>query len=468
MNLKNPTIDRPFGLLAFAVMTALLILGIYFMQARMLMLDAPFMLSNFINEGHPMIMEHRYGSIITQIWPWLGSKFGLPLPQLMHIYNASFNVFYLAVCGLLVFRLRQYALAILMALYYTLMVSDAFFWTNNEIHQAIAWMFLWVGIYSLQIKINSSFNARLLCFVIFGFLAALTHPLMVLVMTFVWSYEVIEEKMFTKDQKQTVILSSIVLAAIMTRVLLSIYGGWYDVNKLSTIGESGMNNLFGFLNKPLFAELLHLYYTKYLMASLLFLASGVLLIYEKKYLLLLSMAGFFIVYNVLFLIAFDEFIPFYSESELMPLTVICAMPFVFMIGKYLKSSYLITLFSIIFLIRIVLIINAGSIYNARIDATMEQLNYMKANGITKLIIEETPELKATYIMTWGLPVESLFASILSDDPIQRTFKMVPATELSSYDSIPDNIWLNCFKQVPVTEMNSDYFKVDSISDYVRK
>jgi hypothetical protein len=73
------------GKIAVVVMTALLILAVVFMQARMLFLDAPFILFNILNNGHPMIMEHRYGSIITQIWPWLGSEMGLPLDVLLSI-----------------------------------------------------------------------------------------------------------------------------------------------------------------------------------------------------------------------------------------------------------------------------------------------------------------------------------------------------------------------------------------------
>jgi hypothetical protein len=86
-----------------------------------------------------MIMEHRYGSIITQIWPWL-AEMGLPLDVLLSIYNLSFNIFYLLVALLMVFKWKEYGIAVLIALITPLWL-DRLFWTNNEIHQAMGWLF---------------------------------------------------------------------------------------------------------------------------------------------------------------------------------------------------------------------------------------------------------------------------------------------------------------------------------------
>ncbi len=130
------------GRIAVVVMATLLILAVMCMQARMLFLDAPFILFNILNNGHPMIMEHRYGSIITQIWPWLGSEMGLPLDVLLSIYNLSFNIFYLLVALLMVFKWKEYGIAVLIALYYTLMAGSAFFGpTTKYIRQWAGFLF---------------------------------------------------------------------------------------------------------------------------------------------------------------------------------------------------------------------------------------------------------------------------------------------------------------------------------------
>lgn len=112
-----------------------------------------------------------------------------------------------------------------------------------------------------------------------------------------------------------------------------------------------------------------------------------------------------------------------------------------------------------------MVISAASPYEDRVTETMKTLNYMKAEGITKLIIPETPENKHLYIMSWGLPVESLLASIISGDPIRRTFKIVPKSDLPTYENTASNIWLDCFKSVPIQKMNNEYFQLDSLTDY---
>lgn len=435
------------------------------MQERMLFVDAPFILTNILNDGHPVIMEHRYGSIITQMWPWLGSEIGLGMPVLMHIYNASFNLFYLIVCGILVFRLRTFDLAILMALYYALMVSDAFYWTNNEIHQAMAWMFLWLGVHRFQIKNKTSMMWTAVNFGALGTLAILTHPLMIPIVIFVWLYELMESKIYNSNLRQTSICSFILIAGIALRLYLSLYGGWYDAGKISVISESGFGNIFGFLQKPLFDELMRHYGERYLMTTILFIATIAFLIFRKKYHQMGLMVCFVIGYNVLFLTAFDEFIPFYSESELMPLTILVGLPLVMNIGEILKPGIISILFILVFTLRIFMVISAATPYENRIVETNKTLNYMKAEGITKMVLPETPENKQLYIMSWGLPVESLLASIISGDPIQRTFKIVAQSDLPSYENTASNIWLDCFKSVPIQKMNNEYFQLDSLTDY---
>ena len=68
-------------------------------------------------------------------------------------------------------------------------------------------------------------------------------------------------------------------------------------------------------------------------------------------------------------------------------------------------------------------------------------------------------------MSWGLPVESLFASIISGDPVQRTFIIVSAQDTAVKLKTMPNVWLDCFKEKPIREMNGRYFNVDSTSEY---
>ncbi|MBK7605667.1 MAG: hypothetical protein IPI15_19310 [Saprospiraceae bacterium] len=124
-----------------------------------------------------------------------------------------------------------------------------------------------------------------------------------------------------------------------------------------------------------------------------FIAAVGITIYEKKYLITTLILLFFGIYNALFLTVFDSFIPFYSESELMPLTIIFGIPLMHSIGKYLNEQRLLIVLGGIFAISLFNIFNAGAVYNNRVEATKARLNEMKSNNITKLILTETEALK---------------------------------------------------------------------------
>jgi len=456
---------RYLGYAACMVMAVLLLAAIYFMPLRMLFLDAPFMISNIINAGHPMIMEHRYGSFITQMWPWLGSLAGLSLYDILHLYNASFNVFYLAVAVLLVFKWKEYGLAVLLALYYTLLVSDGFYWTNNEIHQAVGWMFVWLGLYRYQKQKNRSLMVRMLTFELTAALAALTHPLMVIVLVFVWGFTLLEEKSEGPERRFNIIFSSIIITVVTARVLLSVFFGWYDQDKLNTTGAQVLEFPGRLLQKELFSEVLYQYSHDLSGGLLLFLAGLILLIRQKKYLLSALFVSVIVAYHLLFLAAFDAWIGFYSQSELMPLTIIFGLPVVTYAHLYIPGRYLLPLFALVSAIRIAIILDASGPFAERLQQTQTYLDRMRQQNMTKALIIEDEKMRQQYIMTWGLPSESLIASVISADGIARTIKPVPAADTSSYLHTPPGQYLDCFRTVPISGLHQNYFQLDTTNGY---
>lgn len=463
--MNNHNAGRYLGYAACLVMSVLLLAAIYFMPLRMLFLDAPFIMSNIINAGHLMIMEHRYGSFITQMWPWLGSLEGLSLYDILHLYNASFNVFYLAVAILLVFRWKEYGLAVLLALYYTLMVSSSFYWTNNEIHQAIGWMFVWLGLYRYQKHKNRRPAVRTLTFALTAALAALTHPLMIIVLVFVWIFTLLEEKSEGPERRLNIIFSSIIITVVTARVLLSLFSSWYDQDKLNAAGIQILEFPGSLLQKPLIADLLHQYSHDLSGGALLFFAGLILLIRRKKYLLTALFVSVTAVYHLLFLAVFDAWIGFYSQSELMPLTIVFGLPVVTYAHMYIPGRYLLPLFVLVSAIRIAIILDACSPFAERLRQTQTYLDQMRQQNMTKALIIEDEKMRQQYIMTWGLPSESLIASVISADGIARTIKPVQAADTSFHLNTTPGQYLDCFRTVPISQHNQNYFRLDTTSRY---
>jgi hypothetical protein len=148
-----------------------------FSMERVLFADASFILFRIINSDSLQIQEHRFGSFITQGVPLLAARLQLPLATIVVLYSTSFTLFYLVVVLLLLYRFKEQELAILMGLYFLLFVSDTWFWMNNEVHQGIAWMFLFFAITRWLGRKNSHWIIRYPVFIILAILTLFTHPL---------------------------------------------------------------------------------------------------------------------------------------------------------------------------------------------------------------------------------------------------------------------------------------------------
>jgi hypothetical protein len=112
----------------FAGLNTVLLLGAaFFSLLRVLFADASFVLFRLLNQGSFQIQEHRYGSFITQSFPLMGTQLHLPLLTIAILYTINFNLFYLAVVLLLLYRFYEQSIAVLMSFYFILFVSDTFF-----------------------------------------------------------------------------------------------------------------------------------------------------------------------------------------------------------------------------------------------------------------------------------------------------------------------------------------------------
>jgi hypothetical protein len=134
-----------------------------FSLERVLFADATFILFRIINSDSLQIQEHRFGSFITQGVPLLAARLQLPLATNVVLYSTSFTLSYLVVVLLLLYQFKEHELAVLMGLYFLLFVGDTWFWMNNEVHQGIAWMFLFLCYNKLAGKKEQLLDNQLFC-----------------------------------------------------------------------------------------------------------------------------------------------------------------------------------------------------------------------------------------------------------------------------------------------------------------
>src|SRR5689334_1506138 len=93
-----------------SLFVVLLIGAFVFSLERILFCDASYILFRIVNFDTLQIQEHRYGSFITQGFPLIAAKLHLPLSAIVVLYSISFNLLYLAVALLLLYKFKEQTL----------------------------------------------------------------------------------------------------------------------------------------------------------------------------------------------------------------------------------------------------------------------------------------------------------------------------------------------------------------------
>ncbi len=445
---------------------ALLIGAGFFYKERMLYIDAPHVLFRIINNGHFWIEEHRYGSFISQVLPLIGAKLHLSLQWLMILYSISFYLFYLVASFLLVCTFRNYGLAVLLGLYFTLFVSDTYYWPNNEVHQGITWLLLVFAVNSfVAAKTKKLFTTSLL-FILSFFFAIWTHPLVMLAAVYMWLFFMLDASTWPYSKVQSVIFSIFLLLLSYIKFNQGMHHG-YDSSKIEMVTQFQFKKIKTILTSPQLHFFLRSCIHQYKLFSLIFTAGILGLLAEKKYLLFIWTLLFVSGYLVLTCITFrDVSSRAYMESEYMPLVIISCAPFVYYILPKLKMSYGLALFAIIYLLRL------GDIYNAAFPYTnrlviLEKINdRMKDKHLTKIIIPEpVAQIDSELIMNWAAPVESIYISKLKGEMPQRTFIFLPIGQIKTTDTIAKDTLLGSFEKRSAGQINSHYFQLDTTTTY---
>lgn len=434
--------------------------AVYFYMERVLFLDASYILFRIVNQGVLQIQEYRYGSFITQGVPLLATKMGLPLRWIVVLYSASFNIFYLAVAALLVFRYRNYALAVLMGFYYILFVSDTYYWTNNEVHQGIAWLFLFFAFVLHAGEERRSPWLVVPVFLVLAFFSVYTHPLVLFPALFLWLFFLLRPGHWPFSRWMTILLSCLLVAVCVSKFLVSMNTGHYDSDKMHAATHLSFKGLLQAFVSPMAKKIVKHTLYNYWLVPVIFFAGIYGAWRQKKHLPVLLTIGFSLAYFLAICLTFTEFIPFYTESEWMPLTIIAAAPFVYDVLPLLKRRQAVVLIALIFLVRLTYIGFSAEKFVARKNWNLQTLQAMRKQQVSKGIVYENDSNRKILIMNWGSPVESIIASALAGDQPNRTFVVGTPENIGARMPGSNNQIISCFESWDYSQLNTKYFSFD--------
>lgn len=459
---------KAIGRLCLIYLGVLLLAALIYYRERMLFLDAPWICFNIINSQALAIQERRYGSFITQIFPLIGSWLKCPLNTILLVYSASFNLFYL-MSGIVLYKMKQYKWLLLLAFYFSLMMSQSYYWTNNEIHQGITWMFLLFGTLCYTERQNVRPVFKYSIFLILCFLAIFTHPLVLLVSGFLWVYLLIDgsEKVF---RNRSVWLYSILMLFVFALKYYYSVSGWYDGGKIASVTTVNAKTIHEVLNGETLRLLLYSSYSNYWVATVLLLSGCIFLIKKRTFLLFVWVIFSLLGYTFLILIVNNNPpLLFYVESQWMPLSIICSITFVWFIAERIRFNHLLFGLSLIFLVRAGYIYVLGAPFKERLALVTSITDLAITNKTHKMIIireEENTVLQEKLIMSWGLPIETLFLSIIRGN--KPPLSVAYFTKEQVKDLCPKNRsdFATIFHTLPVEKMNDKYFNTDTTESYM--
>jgi hypothetical protein len=463
---KFQTLKRA-SYVAFAAMAVLLLLAVVYYKERALFIDSSYVLFNIVNKGELMIQENRFGSFITQIIPFMCAKLHLPMSVILISYTISFNVFYLLVISILVFRFRQYGLAILMCLYYLLFVTDTFYWTNNEVHQGIAWMFLMLG-FTLRGG-EKEWNTVLLvtCFVVFGILAASSHMLVIMPLTFLWFYIIFDCDICPFNLTKTILLSALLLLIVWIKYHYSVSQP-YDGQKLKATTDFTFKYLYevavGTFGKDFLKQCIKVYW----LVPVTFLLGMYSLLRDKKYRQSIMVIGAAVLYYLFMCLTFSNTYymhRFHIESEWMGLAIITSAPFVFSYLPKLKPNVAMMVLIGIVAIKLVYITRSSSWFVERQQFMAQILGEMKEKGIYKLALQPDKRIEKKLILDWATPEESILLSAINNDEPRRTFVVLPGMGVTEAALKSNRNLIISYTNIEPQDVNNAYFNINRDTCY---
>jgi len=447
------------------ILLAIMLIGsLVFYKESMLFSDCSHNLFRIINHNHVEIEASRYGIGISQSFPLMAARLHLPLPVIMMSYAASFYVFYLVVALLLVYKYKNYGLAILLGLYETLLVSDSYYYLNNE---GIAMLLLALGINFFVANNKRPQPVIYLAFVATMYLAIWTHPLVMMAGVYLWFFLMADKKTWPYTKLQSWILTSILILFSLLKFYEGMHHG-YDSTKIESLTTFDPKRVFTVYNAPQFHFLIKSFVTNYWCFSLIFIAGIVAMLREKKYWLTfitLSAAG---AYFILLCITYwdTESRRFYMEIEYMPLAVITSTAFVYFILPRFSAKISMGILIAVYLVRLAYMHHAVKPFKDRL-VLIEQMNAkMKEKNLTKILLTDPPaDANKTLIMNWGTPVESMLLSALNGAQPQRTFMFHDLGEMMGFDTTNRNTLIGCWEPWTPAKLNHHYFNIDTASTY---
>lgn len=445
------------GYFAYA---AMLVLALVFYKERNIFLDNAYHLFVILTGNDFAIQNHRYGAMLTQVFPLLCFRMLAPLDVTMLVYSACFPIYYALCYWLCGSVLKQPRMALVLLLFNVLFVAHSFYWMLSELPQGIAFaMVLFSYLYNREQGKVSVVSAMVL--LLFMWAVNFFHPTLVFPLMFAFAFLFFDKE--DAGSKKLIFVSAVVFG-LMYIVKRKIFVSLYDNSTADRLRS--LKTLFpDYFSLKSNARFLELCLNTYYWIPVCLAAIVWVYILRKKPLKLLLFAGAFFGYllmiNVMYSSGTDA--AFYIENLYLPLGLILAFPFVFDVLPALERKGLVQAVMLA-----ILVTGCARIYFTH-DMYTRSLNwkrdFLSKNIDKKLLIASSKVPADTLIMTWGTAYEFW---LLSTAEYGRTSSIIVVDSTAKYiePHWENAAFITNWGIFPYSAFSPTYFKFkDTVSSY---
>lgn len=433
------------------VMVALLIMAAFFWQERAWLLDVAFQTFLMIKDGTVQVMVYRFGAATVQSLPLLGIKLGLPLNSISWLYSVSFHLHFLAFFLGAGWWLKRQDVALAIAVLYTAMTYDGFYWQTSELQQGLGFLLFTWALLLRQSKIEKWWQ-----YIIWGLIIialAFYHPLVFmpfyLMLLWLWF------KPSAGVSRPSLLLLGLAMFAVLV-VKQIWFQNWYDAQKTANFMANLEGDFPNYLNYPAFPQFFADCLSKWWGYPILLLLVSANMLYKKRWpaltILWLASAGFLLLNAIGDPAAAHRF---YVEVNLYPLLAFVLVPLIIDIFPHLQKrtpSWLLPLVILFFGSRLLAIGLHSQPYSDRVNYIRQLTDeYQNRSGQKFLVAPDQLDQK-TLLMDWGLCYESL---IISSSEYEKSISLLPLTDkkAKAQELQNDSLFVTPWTNFPLLDVN---------------
>lgn len=476
------------GHLTFAILA---FMAFIFFKERTLILDASFQSFLIILHDDFAIQVHRFGAVMTQIFPLIATRLGCSLETILTVYSLAFVLVHWIMFWLCDSILKQKEMAFAIVFFNVFMVNNTFFWIQNELIQGISLGFVF---WSLLLRRSSFAAIRWFDYpILLIILVTLVyfHPLVIFPFLYVAIYfflEIFDKKNGLENNVKPlsipVIMSAIIGYFIINFLNAKYTPNFYDPGAKGRIDLRGFKSYYDFVlnfyRAPAYKDFMDNLWTDFALLPITLMALTVYFLLKKKFLKLLFVWASVIVYTLMIILAYrDGGSWFHVESQYLPMSIFLILPFVFEFipaicnepVKYLsaQNSLKVVIVAVVLLLsfRITDIFQTHNFYKKRVEYIGEMIEKTKKLQGTKFMIEEKYIDKKIMMQSWGFAIESLYYSALQSPDSVRSIVVFPNKEELEATPNDSTVFINRLTPSLFQNLNKNLFhQTDLIRPYV--